>query len=302
MKAVLWDEPFSDPGWIYERKLDGVRCLAHRDAGGAVRSARAPTARMNADYPELVRRAPGRAARGLRRRRRGRGLRQAAASRASPGCQRRARERRRDLLLPVRRAAPRRPGRPRAAAARAQGGAARRARLRRPGPLQARIATSDGEELFREACRKGLEGIIAKRADSPYRADALERLAQAQVPRRAGAGDRRLHRAAGLAHGLRRAAGRLLRGRRAALRRQGRHRLRPRHAAHLGSRMRELERDDPPFAHVHPIPRGTHWSSPSWSRRSRSASGPATAACATPATSGCATTRRPATSSGERPA
>ena len=27
-----------------------------------------------------------------------------------------------------------------------------------------------GEELFREACRKGLEGIIAKRADSPYRA------------------------------------------------------------------------------------------------------------------------------------
>ena len=36
MKAVLWDEPFSDPDWIYERKLDGVRCLAHRD-GDAVR-------------------------------------------------------------------------------------------------------------------------------------------------------------------------------------------------------------------------------------------------------------------------
>ena len=34
MKAVLWDEPFSDPGWIFERKLDGVRCLAHRDGGG----------------------------------------------------------------------------------------------------------------------------------------------------------------------------------------------------------------------------------------------------------------------------
>ena len=26
-----------------------------------------------------------------------------------------------------------------------------------------------GEELFREACEKGLEGVIAKRADSPYR-------------------------------------------------------------------------------------------------------------------------------------
>src|SRR3712207_8604748 len=26
-----------------------------------------------------------------------------------------------------------------------------------------------GEELYREACQKGLEGVIAKRADSPYR-------------------------------------------------------------------------------------------------------------------------------------
>jgi bifunctional non-homologous end joining protein LigD len=31
MKAVLCREPFSDPGWIYERKLDGIRCLAIRD-------------------------------------------------------------------------------------------------------------------------------------------------------------------------------------------------------------------------------------------------------------------------------
>ncbi len=28
MKAVLTDERFSDPAWIYERKLDGIRCLA----------------------------------------------------------------------------------------------------------------------------------------------------------------------------------------------------------------------------------------------------------------------------------
>ena len=33
MKAVLWAEPFTDPGWIYERKLDGVRWLAHRHRG-----------------------------------------------------------------------------------------------------------------------------------------------------------------------------------------------------------------------------------------------------------------------------
>ena len=44
MKAVLTDEPFSDPGWVFERKLDGIRCLAHRDGGGAVRLSRAPTA------------------------------------------------------------------------------------------------------------------------------------------------------------------------------------------------------------------------------------------------------------------
>jgi bifunctional non-homologous end joining protein LigD len=36
MKAVLTDERFSDPGWIFERKLDGIRCVAIRD-GGAVR-------------------------------------------------------------------------------------------------------------------------------------------------------------------------------------------------------------------------------------------------------------------------
>ena len=33
MKAVLTDEPFSDAGWIFERKLDGVRCLTIRDGG-----------------------------------------------------------------------------------------------------------------------------------------------------------------------------------------------------------------------------------------------------------------------------
>ena len=32
MKAVLTDERFSDPGWIFERKLDGIRCVAIRSA------------------------------------------------------------------------------------------------------------------------------------------------------------------------------------------------------------------------------------------------------------------------------
>ena len=30
MKAVLTDERFSDPDWIFERKLDGIRCIAIR--------------------------------------------------------------------------------------------------------------------------------------------------------------------------------------------------------------------------------------------------------------------------------
>ena len=31
MLATLTDLRFSDPGWIFERKLDGERCLAFRD-------------------------------------------------------------------------------------------------------------------------------------------------------------------------------------------------------------------------------------------------------------------------------
>ena len=30
MLATLHDEPFSDPAWVFERKLDGVRVLAFR--------------------------------------------------------------------------------------------------------------------------------------------------------------------------------------------------------------------------------------------------------------------------------
>ena len=32
--------------------------------------------------------------------------------------------------------------------------------------------------------------------------------------------------------------------------------------AELGAALRELERDDNPFAEVHPVPRGTHWVKP----------------------------------------
>ena len=53
MLATLTDEPFSDPGWIYEPKLDGVRCLAFRD-GDRVRLLSRNRKIQNAFYPELV--------------------------------------------------------------------------------------------------------------------------------------------------------------------------------------------------------------------------------------------------------
>jgi len=53
MLATLADKPFSDPGWIFERKLDGVRCLAFRD-GGPVRLLSRNRRALNHTYPELV--------------------------------------------------------------------------------------------------------------------------------------------------------------------------------------------------------------------------------------------------------
>ena len=52
MKAVLTDEPFSDPAWIFERKLDGVRCIAHRDGSG-VRLLSRTDRDMNGQYRSL---------------------------------------------------------------------------------------------------------------------------------------------------------------------------------------------------------------------------------------------------------
>ena len=53
MKAVLTDERFSDPGWIYERKLDGIRCIAVRD-GARVRLLSRNDLSLNGRYPELA--------------------------------------------------------------------------------------------------------------------------------------------------------------------------------------------------------------------------------------------------------
>jgi bifunctional non-homologous end joining protein LigD len=53
MKAVLTQERFSDPEWIFERKLDGIRCIAIRD-GGPVRLLSRNDLSLNGRYPGIV--------------------------------------------------------------------------------------------------------------------------------------------------------------------------------------------------------------------------------------------------------
>lgn len=51
--ATLTDKRFSDPRWIFERKFDGMRCLAFRD-GDRVRLLSRNRQPLNGTYPELV--------------------------------------------------------------------------------------------------------------------------------------------------------------------------------------------------------------------------------------------------------
>jgi len=53
MKAILISAPFSDPNWLFERKLDGVRAGVVVNQG-AVRLLSRSGHTMNATYPELV--------------------------------------------------------------------------------------------------------------------------------------------------------------------------------------------------------------------------------------------------------
>jgi bifunctional non-homologous end joining protein LigD len=174
MKATLTERRFSDPEWIFEPKLDGVRCLAFRD-GDEVRLLSRTQRSMNDSYPEVVEAlaaapasefvidgeivafAGGRTSfETLQRRMQ---IRDADAARRTgvavfyyvfdilhlDG---------RDLTgLPLR-----------------ERKAALRKALSFSGPIHfVSHRNRDGEALYKEACRKGWEGLIAKRADSPYR-------------------------------------------------------------------------------------------------------------------------------------
>jgi DNA ligase D-like protein (predicted ligase) len=173
MKAKLIDTPFSDPGWVFERKLDGIRALVRRRGERVTLTSR--TGRdISSSYPELTEGLAGEAAddfladgeivafdgpRTSFERLQGRmGIGDPRLARLSgipvfiylfdllefAGNDLRA--------LPLRQ---------------------RKAALRRALDFHSPVRYTPhrnerGEELFREACAKGWEGLIAKRAESTY--------------------------------------------------------------------------------------------------------------------------------------
>jgi DNA ligase D-like protein (predicted ligase) len=164
MKATLTRERFSDPNWVFERKLDGIRCIAIRSGTGASLLSRNDIS-MNARYPEVA------AALETQRCERFAVDGEVVAFDGSSTSFARLAQRRRhyvpvffyvfDLLwlegcdiraLPWR----------------------KRKQLLRSvvtfgGPLRlTQHRNGDGRALFEQACRNGWEGLIAKRADSPY--------------------------------------------------------------------------------------------------------------------------------------
>jgi bifunctional non-homologous end joining protein LigD len=164
MKAVLTEQRFSDPGWIFERKLDGIRCLAFKTGNGVQLRSRNDLS-LNGRFPEI-----------------------AAALEDDPVA---------DVVLDGEIVAfdgaqtsfarlqqrGRRPARAFFYAfdiLRVDGDDVTGRPLRERKALLRRSLTfadpirftahrnRDGEAFFAEACRKGWEGLIAKRADAPY--------------------------------------------------------------------------------------------------------------------------------------
>ena len=53
MKAVLTEERFSDPAWVFERKLDGIRCIAIKSEQG-VRLLSRNDLSLNGRFPSVA--------------------------------------------------------------------------------------------------------------------------------------------------------------------------------------------------------------------------------------------------------
>jgi DNA ligase D-like protein (predicted ligase) len=170
MKAVLTKERFSDPNWIFERKLDGVRCLAIRD-GDTVRLLSRNERSLNGRYPEIAEALEAESGRRFAI------DGEVVAFEGSQTSFARLAQRQQhyvpvffyvfDLLwlegYDVRRLSLRARKR------------LLRAALSYHGPVRLTPHRNrEGEKFFEEACRKRWEGLIAKRADSRY-SDARSR-------------------------------------------------------------------------------------------------------------------------------
>ena len=260
MKAVLSDKPFSDPDWIFERKLDGIRCLATRDASG-VRLVSRTGRGMNHEYPTIVE--------ALEREPSDDFIADGEIVAFENGItsfsrlQRRGRERVPVFLYLF--DLPRHGGEDLRKVPLRQ----RKARLRRAlefgGPVRFNPHRNGehGEEMYREACEKGLEGVIAKRADSPYLSGGRSR---DWLKLKCHAEQELVIGGYSAPKGSRTDFGALLVGYYdgGTLRYAGKvgtgfdhHTLQT-----LGQRMRELEQDESPFEPFKPIPPGTHWVRP----------------------------------------
>ena len=244
MKAVLTDERFSDPDWIYERKLDGVRCIAIRD-GDRVRLLSRNDLSMNDRYPEVVEALEAQECRRFAID--GEVVAFDHGQTSFSRLARRGRERVAVFLYAfditwldgedVR-------DRP----------LTERKRLLRDalsfgGPLRLSAhRRENGEEYFAEACRKGWEGLIAKRADSRYTSARSKDWLKFKCER----GQELVIGGYTPPKGSRNVLGALLMGYFAdgELRYAGKvgHRLRPGTLADLGERLAPLVRDGSPFA------------------------------------------------------
>jgi DNA ligase D-like protein (predicted ligase) len=164
MKAVLTEERFSDPAWIYERKLDGIRCIAIK-ADQRVRLLSRNDLSLNARFAGVAAALEEDA--GTRFVLDGEVVAFAGGQTSFERLQQQGERPVEifyyvfDLLhlagqdvtaLPLR---------------------ARKALLRRAvgwhGPLRlTQHRNGDGVAFYEEACKKRWEGLIAKRADAPY--------------------------------------------------------------------------------------------------------------------------------------
>jgi bifunctional non-homologous end joining protein LigD len=158
MAATLTDERFDDPGWIFERKLDGIRCLA--SCGDRVQLRSRNDLDLNSRFPSIadaLAEQPPCVLDG-----------EVVAFSGSQTSFQRLGQRGKTVYFYV------------FDVLETQGRDVRdlplleRKRLLRQivrpsGPIRLTpYRRSSGVALYEEACRKGWEGIIAKRADSPY--------------------------------------------------------------------------------------------------------------------------------------